>query len=508
MAKVLLILEVSQKQAYIFSGKGLKDNIARSANIARVTSDAWFREKAGGLYNTDKNLVYSGGGHTVLQFPCREDARAFATCITGAALREYPGMEMFATITDYDPAKTPAENLKANTDALEKKKSLRAASFRYMSLGVEALNQENWQPGSYPEAGTVQDILPAEEGWCFPRDFKRVIGKDNFLAIVHADGNAMGTKAAEKTEKYGPDQWEDCCAALRDFSSDIDNKFRKALKAVADAVMAEVWNTAEQDESGNRILPMRPIIQAGDDVCFVCAGNLGLSCAETFLKALEADTTGGTEYHACAGVAMVHASYPFAKAYELSEELCSSAKKLGSAIDPKGRVAAMDWHIEFGQLQDSLSDTRRDYITEDGCQLSLRPVTLVVPPDAAETAEALTGGVRTWDFVRALIQAYQDREAGIPRGKLKNLRAALKQGQVETRYYLADKQIAQVLDKFFDAKYQTDEAKLKQWRLMLAGEKGADYNAFPVVADAKRCLLFDAIEMTDHFERLEAGKDE
>ena len=49
MQRILAILEVSQKQAYIFSSKQLKDNAARSAEIGYVTSDAFFRKAAPSL---------------------------------------------------------------------------------------------------------------------------------------------------------------------------------------------------------------------------------------------------------------------------------------------------------------------------------------------------------------------------------------------------------------------------------------------------------------------------
>ena len=51
-------------------------------------------------------------------------------------------------------------------------------------------------------------------------------------------------------------------------------------------------------------------------------------------------------------------------AYDLSEELCQSAKRLAKSLDPDGsNASAIDWHIEFGQLKNDLSEIRRDYET-------------------------------------------------------------------------------------------------------------------------------------------------
>ena len=97
MGRVLTILEVSQKQNYIFSSKRLRANAERSDEIAYVTGSEFFRESARDLYDERQNLVYAGGGHTVLQFDSREQAVAFTQKVTEAAVRRFDGMEMFAT---------------------------------------------------------------------------------------------------------------------------------------------------------------------------------------------------------------------------------------------------------------------------------------------------------------------------------------------------------------------------------------------------------------------------
>ena len=62
MGRVLTILEVSQKQNYIFSSKRLRANAERSNEIAYVTGSEFFRESARDLYDERQNLVYAGGG--------------------------------------------------------------------------------------------------------------------------------------------------------------------------------------------------------------------------------------------------------------------------------------------------------------------------------------------------------------------------------------------------------------------------------------------------------------
>ena len=87
MGRILTIQEISQKQNYIFSSKKLRANAERSDEIAYVTGSEFFRESAQALYDERENLVYAGGGHTVLQFDSREQAVAFTKKVTEAADR-------------------------------------------------------------------------------------------------------------------------------------------------------------------------------------------------------------------------------------------------------------------------------------------------------------------------------------------------------------------------------------------------------------------------------------
>ena len=191
-----MILEVSRKQDYIFASKKLRENAQRSAQISYVTSSAFFRRAAGERYLEEKNLVYAGGGHTVLQFDGPDQARDFARQVTGAAMEEFRGLELFVKQMPYDSARTPGDNLKELSRRLEEKKALRRGSFRYTALGVEELDPETFRPRGFkrelPHA--APDVLEPPEGYQFPREFSELAGADNFIAVVHIDGNAMGKR--------------------------------------------------------------------------------------------------------------------------------------------------------------------------------------------------------------------------------------------------------------------------------------------------------------------------
>ena len=491
MGRVLMMLEVSRKQDYIFANRKLSENVRRSQEISHVTDSGFFEAEAGDLYSEAENLVYTGGGHTVLQFPDAETARAFGQRVSEAALRTYDGMEMFVQCLPFDEQSTPEANLTALTEALERKKALRKASFRQLSAGVEALDAECFQPLPLKVASPhpLGEPCAPPEGCAFPREFSELAGDDPFIAVIHIDGNAMGKRVQQLYAREGRD-WEACRQSLQRFSTGIQADFEQAFRETAAVV-------AGQRGISSAALPIRPLILAGDDVCFVTAGRTALECARVFLERLRARVNAEDKkpYAACAGVAIVHTKYPFHLAYGLSEELCGSAKRFGASLDPDGRVCAMDWHIEFGQLKDGLSAIREDYETEDGNCLELRPLVVAAPEDADLRR---TGGVREWAFFRAMCMALQGEYGSVARSKIKQLRTAFKQGEVESRFFLQEKMIHDLLYHVADASHLGDEARRAWYRKLLTGDARMENEAFRVIDGVKRCLFFDALELMDN----------
>ena len=500
--KVLTILEVSRKQDYIFGAKELKENVRRSAEIAYVTSSPFFEKTAPAFYKKENNLVYAGGGHTVLQFDSREQAVEFARAVTEAAVRQFDGMEIFVRTLPYDPKLTPGQNLTALSAALEEKKARRQASFRWIDAGV-ACPKDGAHADEQKKKESIHSQLEAPAGWRYLDQFEKIAGNDSFIAVVHIDGNAMGKRVMNLYQKNQGD-WDQCRQSLQTFSESIQKDFEQSMTDTAYALTAARPDGLEAPD-----LPLRPVILAGDDVCFVCRGSLGLECARLFLEHLTEKTNAqdGKSYAACAGVALVHTKYPFHAAYDLAEQLCSSAKKFGASIDAEGRVSAMDWHIEYGQLKDTLQEIRADYATEDGGRMELRPVFVSAGGADEKTVEQQTGEVRSWRFFQALSRELRQSLKDIPRSKLKELRTALKQGELETEFAIQNLQISDLLYQVFNAKYDTLAQQMNVYRQGNPLETiQREKTAFQEVAGVRRCLFFDAIEMMDHCTLL--GKEE
>ncbi len=492
--RYLTILEVSQKQAYIFQSNELRNNILNSAVIAWVMSESYMEKVAGDAadFSEEKNLVYSGGGHTVLEFGTRDKAVRFTKLFTSTVRREYPGIEVFAATREYDPGMPPGENLAELTRQLERKKSVRRSAFHQGSFGIERINTNTLKPmrkgetlesparAEMPETERKVEKMLSVPGFQNVFRFADLGGskeQSNFIAVVHIDGNAMGKRVENMQKKYSG-SWEGYRGKAKEFSREIDSQFKEAYLEMAKYVAGNVTSgrlhgldIRKHKENNKDNLPVRRIITAGDDICFVAEGRIGLECAAAFIRALgrKVNPVDKENYSACAGVAIVHQKYPFYKAYELAEKLCSNAKKFGAGLSDDGSgkdVSAIDWHIEFGEMKDSLEEIREVYRDASGNGLIQRPY-IISAADKLLDKEP----IRQYVNFRNVITDIQRKE-NYARGHLKELRTVLRQGEKETEYFL---------------KFHKIEGLFRE-------DLKGDFT-----------LLFDAVELMDTFIALEGS---
>ncbi len=492
--KILMKLEVASKQNYIFSTKSLAENASRSAQIAYVTSSAFFPAVAQPYYEEGENLVYAGGGHTVLQFQSSQEASNFAKAVSLASFREQNGLQLFVKQVPYDVTKTPSQNLFALSQALEKKKNLRLSSLGQVTLGIEGAVLEDSQDTKSRKKGKVPPVVSAPKGWHYPQDFEALSHAlqgeyhNHFLAVIHIDGNAMGKRVEAVNKLYGGEAWETYRKKLQIFSQSIQKDFQDAF-----AEMMEIL--CESNEKNlKETLPLRPVILAGDDVCFVADGRIGLECARVYLEQLAKKTNqiDGIAYASCAGVALVHLKFPFFRAYQLSEQLCDNGKKYGASLNPDGKISAIDWHMEFGQMKNNLGEIRQDYETEDGKQLELRPL---VHLDESGVPFPTTHK-RSYAFFVNMTKELQKQDR-VARGKLKEFRTALAQGEVESQFFLTQRQAGNLQDHLFEALHGENSWK-EAYKKLFQENESLDRYLFDMESTPARSLYFDAIEMMDH----------
>ncbi len=527
--KYLVILEVSQKQAFIFSSNKLKDNVANSAVIAWVTDSDFFQEVIGdaSIYKEENNLVYAGGGHTILVFDSKDQAKEFVWRVTLQIHKDYPNLEMFAKLLECEQ-EIGGEDLKRLSQELEKKKSRRGASFHQRTFGIEERNFKEKSEKEKPEKEKKLDREWMPEGFKAPLTLEQLGGdknKSNFIAVVHIDGNSMGKRVENLRKSLEGKSWEEYRKAFYCFSCSIDEQFKAAYKEMTEEVAERLRKGKLKlnlvKDSSEYYFPIRRVITAGDDICFIAEGRIGLECARIFIEKLakKRNMQDKQSYAACAGVAIVHQKYPFYRAYELAEELCSNAKRFiastyaelhpvsedGSKkeeIDSAeicANVCAIDWHIEYGEMKDGLEEIRQMYQTiekeEEPQRLELRPYILSDPKGLLEKEE-----IRRYSKFKKLMQQMQTGDINYARGKLKEFRQYLKEGETAAAHYMKTKQMNDMeLLGYQDIFTEIDYSKVK-----IGSGSHLERKTFIQTADKKkRCLYFDAIELLDTFLAIE-----
>ncbi len=515
--RYLTILEVSQKQAYIFSSKKLKDNIRNSQTIAWIMHPNYFEEATEdpSVFCKEKNLIYSGGGHTVLEFETQKRAETFTKTVTTQIHRAYDDIAVFAETMPYREVDlqgrpmTPGDNLEQLIQALERKKSERRAAFHQGSFGIEKIDATTLKPVRVHRESENQDSKWEKkfDKESLPGSYQAVSrfeqlggdkGHSNFIAVVHIDGNAMGKRIKELYKKYQNLEWQDFKSKIREFSDSIDRDFKESYQDMTECVAQNLDNGRLEDlELSQNAFPVRKIILAGDDVCFVTEGRIGLECAAVFLKALakkinQVDQKG---YAACAGVAIVHQKYPFYRAYQLAELLCSNAKRFGVSLDAQSgaMVSAIDWHIEYGEVGKSLAEIRKNYQSADRKRIEMRPYIVEAPSEINDKEPA-----RQYKNFKKLITWLCAEEISYARGKIKEMRPVLKAGEVQARYFLQFHKIEKIiLESYYDIFQDMDYSKIGKGQ-------GIERPIFIQTSDGQfHSYLFDAIEMMDTYLGLE-----
>jgi hypothetical protein len=272
-------------------------------------------------------------------------------------------------------------------------------------------------------------------------DFGRSKGEVSYIAVVHIDGNSMGKRFQEygKTENN-----KDYVQAIRQLSDSVKQASQETLRALTQELTDSMPTlTKILDMKKYKTLPFRPLVYGGDDVTFVCDGRLGLGLAARYLELFSQKTVADHEpLSACAGVCIVKAHYPFARAYALSEKLCESAKKVAkkdrvTQDERTSALSAIDWHIATSGLIGSLQEirqkeyrSRRDPQRKEGGSLAMRPL-LLEPKDTS------LDDWQTWENAVHLFKEFKKPSWQEKRNKIAALREVLRNGKEATDEFLS-----------------------------------------------------------------------
>lgn len=512
MEKTLVMYEVSQKQHYIFRSNKLKENIGASMIIRLLTEQPYelFKREEWGFDVPQAELSISGGGNGVYVFDTDEKATAFANALSLGVLRHLPGVELFLVkqtmdwdhdqlyTTKDDKGRTVIEGvLDKMRSRLAEKKNQRRYAVRQLTWGIHRPCSDSGLPANVwdktTETPRARELVVKAEYGRDARDEEYVQrflsrlsvkaingqafqfldqehlektlgngkGAKNYVAVVHIDGNAMGVKVGAFLQQ-GFKSNDEYVQEYQKFTQKIDQAYTNAFRSMIEHVMSDyanwskkIYGDSEKDcLSYAHIVPLRPIIASGDDICFLSFGQLGIELARVFIQYLQKESLpiGDTSlpFEACAGVAIVRRKFPFWLAYELADRLCSNAKRRlkedGDYWKEKtGQesydISLIDWElVKSGDMDLNLSVRReRTFRNKDGSWLLNRPYYL---------ARDSIGAQHPSNYMSAFLHALKtvtrsnektdgkDKLPAFPRSKWKELLGVYHRGIEDTQQWV------------------------------------------------------------------------
>lgn len=369
---VALFIDISGKQEYIFQSNTLKINLGASYILAHEIMGTVLIESLNATENDREwnsenithwrlpenrssidRILFIGGGSAYLAFDSKERARAFCQYFTRTVFEKFSGVNVHLTSREhFDPGnfqqefynirlqqeKERSEHLNKNEPFLfgiEQEDTFLGKPVTHFSslLQLESSEETRTQilAAKASDVAFSNVLLENNSEFALTNEVEEIVTDEDrgYIAVVHVDGNGFGRK------------FNGChtLEAFREASINLEENLQKVLKKVVRTLMESMDEEGgirvneyqkvhcKKNEEGRWVLPFRPLINAGDDITFVCHGRLGFWLSKLYLKYLQE-----VGMHACAGIAIVHTKYPFYKAYQLAEDLCMQGKQMSRKI--------------------------------------------------------------------------------------------------------------------------------------------------------------------------------
>jgi hypothetical protein len=391
-------------QDFIFQTNKLKDIVGASELVEQICTVqfATALNKTSEELKEDPNAITTAAGNIKYVFQSREECERVVRNFPKEIIKMAPGITISQAVvkmTDNFQADVKQLEQRLHTQRNKPMRSttlgitgmLRSRTTGLPAVDIDKIDKKNWE---YLDESTLAKRKKEElthklceksfgrdqfESGQITSDIDKFVGKNDWIAIIHADGNSLG----QVVRKLGADK-----ADFRKFSQSLDRS------TIAAANLAFQKVKEEFKIGGKSIIPLRPIVLGGDDMTIICRADIAISYTQEFLRVFEKETAENLGPHhvfnngkdrltACAGIAFIKSSFPFHYGYHLAEALCSRAKK-----DAKSDAMAIDGLplscLMFHKVQDSFVEkyeeiVKRELTPQESLSFEFGPYYLSLP---------------------------------------------------------------------------------------------------------------------------------
>lgn len=416
MSQYLYGASVQGIQSFIFQTNKLKDIIGASELVAQICTVA-FAEQLGTTTErlaTDENAIIMAAGNIRYIFKNEDDCQKVVLEFPKKIMEMAPGITISQAVVkieeDYNEcvANKLEERLK-----IQRNKSMATpytrgfmGVYRNPQTGLPAIKQglskDTLDMASWKKREKAED---AHQKLCekifknnfvtskIPQNINHITGKNDWIAIIHADGNGLGAIVQQIGKNKN---------LYKAFSSELDNATTEAAHKAYETITSQI--------ECSPYIPLRPIVLSGDDMTIIIRGDLAIPFAKEFIIEFEKQTK--ERFHkfqgtpedkkildngltVCAGIAFIKSSFPFYHGYNLAESLCqeskNDAKKWASEHDSSTIPSCLIFHkVQDSYTEDYRSIVERELTPQNTISLSHGPYYISAPtPDNRWTINTL-----------------------------------------------------------------------------------------------------------------------
>jgi len=379
MSNYLVVYDITGIQSYIFKTRKVKEISGASLIIRNFLNDVIKEEAAGKIDNNwakakydygntkadflnhlnqsglSVEYAFEGGGNLFIFFHGSEnELKEFNNKIQLRFLTETGGLMLSFS---YVEIKEDDNNLfdDYRKEVLNKLKDVKTRMPRNNDIAINPIMKLDSVYGSPIIAKSKEDIKKVSNGseevsydsyfklkylsdkgndfdFINVKEIDKLLDPDNsnknLIAVIHIDGNDLGSMINNYISSVKVNNFVDSLKVSREISTKIDYVFKE-----------KVMNS---DKVKGKI---KMILNSGDDITFICNAFDALDIVEEIIKLISSESLypeviscatkellkAENQFSACAGICYCHPHFPFHRAYEIAEELCSNAKAKSKA---------------------------------------------------------------------------------------------------------------------------------------------------------------------------------
>lgn len=408
----LAIYAIRSKQDYIYKTNRVVEIVGASEIISRAWEFLFEKAEKDGLriQKQDKTFqfdeiktafeneqldmveLFCGGGNNTVLFRDKGSFIKANKVFSYHVLKDYPGMIPMAVSVKVSG--NYKDDYKKLLEKSDKEKNIMIPGRNQFILPFSIMDRDIFQPMTdmdqgirYPKERLIKRKMGTElrddgnamEAIKLLDKMVTKRGEESLLAVIHADGNNMGSKISDLLGEET--SYDYCVNAMRAFTADTNKAFvEDGLKAISDCQKRLMDKYRKHkgytDAKGNLkkyLFAIRRVIADGDDMTLICNARFAMEYTRAYVQAVQEyhkDKKTRWAYSSCAGICIFHSHYSFAEAYRLAEKACDDgAKAMVHMVGPDGRNKAIeegwvDFHYIHSGVGGDLQTIRKMQGTE------------------------------------------------------------------------------------------------------------------------------------------------